>query len=129
MHASAARRKKFGFFDALEEHRLSHLIDGGCLNGRDLTGRIGPFSSVCILGVPLLSFGSLQCVLNRLLGDDSQQEFTYKVRRRAALPVGTTDPLRAAAERAHARGVTVIMNRCPRIEFQRLFGGPQVMAR
>jgi uncharacterized protein len=34
-----------------------------------------------------------------------------------------------AAERARAKGVTVVMNRCPRIEFQRLLSGPQVMAR
>jgi uncharacterized protein len=34
-----------------------------------------------------------------------------------------------AARRARAKGVTVVMNRCPRIEFRRLFGGPQVMAR
>jgi uncharacterized protein len=26
-----------------------------------------------------------------------------------------------AAERARARGVTVVMNRCPKIEFRRLF--------
>jgi predicted CoA-binding protein len=34
-----------------------------------------------------------------------------------------------AAERAQAKGVTVVMNRCPRIEFGRLFGGRQVSAR
>lgn len=34
-----------------------------------------------------------------------------------------------AAERARARAVTVVMNRCPRIEFGRLFGGPRVLAR
>jgi uncharacterized protein len=34
-----------------------------------------------------------------------------------------------AAERARARAVTVVMNRCPRIEFGRLFGGPRVVAR
>jgi uncharacterized protein len=34
-----------------------------------------------------------------------------------------------AAERARAKGVTVVMNRCPTIEFRRLFSGPQVMAR
>ena len=28
----------------------------------------------------------------------------------------------AAAAKARARGVTVIMNRCPKIEYQRLFG-------
>jgi uncharacterized protein len=35
----------------------------------------------------------------------------------------------AAAKRARAKGVTAVMNRCPRIEFRRLFSGPQVMAR
>jgi predicted CoA-binding protein len=34
-----------------------------------------------------------------------------------------------AAKRGRAKGVTVVMNRCPRIEFRRLFIGPQVMAR
>jgi len=34
-----------------------------------------------------------------------------------------------AAKRGQAKGVTVVMNRCPRIELQRLFSGPQVMAR
>ena len=34
-----------------------------------------------------------------------------------------------AAKRARAKAVTVVMNRCPRIEFRRLFSGPQVMAR
>jgi uncharacterized protein len=34
-----------------------------------------------------------------------------------------------AAKRGRAKGVTVVMNRCPRIEFRRLFSGPQVMAR
>jgi uncharacterized protein len=34
-----------------------------------------------------------------------------------------------AARRARAEGVTVVMNRCPTIEFRRLFSGPQVMAR
>jgi uncharacterized protein len=34
-----------------------------------------------------------------------------------------------AASRARAKGVTVIMNRCPRIEFRRLFRGAEVMAR
>jgi predicted CoA-binding protein len=33
-----------------------------------------------------------------------------------------------AAKRARARGVTVVMNRCPRIEFGRLFAGPEAMA-
>ena len=32
-----------------------------------------------------------------------------------------------AARRARARGVTAVMNRCPRIEFGRLFRGPRVM--
>jgi predicted CoA-binding protein len=27
-----------------------------------------------------------------------------------------------AAERAQARGIEVVMNRCPKIEYQRLFG-------
>jgi uncharacterized protein len=30
-----------------------------------------------------------------------------------------------AAERARARGVTVVMNRCPKIEFRRLFDRPR----
>jgi uncharacterized protein len=34
-----------------------------------------------------------------------------------------------AARRGRAGGMTVVMNRCPRIEFRRLFSGPQVMAR
>ena len=34
-----------------------------------------------------------------------------------------------AAKRARAKGVTVVMNRCPQIEFRRLCSGPQVMAR
>jgi uncharacterized protein len=34
-----------------------------------------------------------------------------------------------AAKRARAKAVTVVMNRCPRIEFGRLFGGPRVLAR
>lgn len=34
-----------------------------------------------------------------------------------------------AARRARAKGVTVVMNRCPRIEFRRLFSGPQAVAR
>ena len=35
-----------------------------------------------------------------------------------------------AAERARARGVTVVMNRCPKIEFRRLFDRPrEVLAR
>ncbi len=33
-----------------------------------------------------------------------------------------------AAERARARGVTVVMDRCPKIEFGRLFGGRAVAA-
>jgi predicted CoA-binding protein len=33
-----------------------------------------------------------------------------------------------AAKRARAKGVTVVMNRCPSIEFRRLFGGPQAVA-
>jgi predicted CoA-binding protein len=34
-----------------------------------------------------------------------------------------------AAERARARGVTVVMNRCPMIEFRRLFDRPRAVAR
>ena len=34
-----------------------------------------------------------------------------------------------AAMRGRTKGVTVVMNRCPRIEFRRLFSGPQVMTR
>jgi uncharacterized protein len=30
-----------------------------------------------------------------------------------------------AAERARAKGVTVVMNRCPKIEFRRLFDRPR----
>lgn len=36
------------------------------------------------------------------------------------MQIGVID--RAAAARAEARGLTVIMNRCPKIEYQRLFG-------
>ncbi len=36
------------------------------------------------------------------------------------MQIGVEDP--AAAARAEARGVTVIQNRCPKIEYQRLFG-------
>ena len=36
------------------------------------------------------------------------------------LQIGVTHP--EAAARAEARGVTVIQNRCPKIEYQRLFG-------
>ncbi|MCC6305234.1 MAG: CoA-binding protein [Rhodobacteraceae bacterium] len=36
------------------------------------------------------------------------------------MQIGVSDP--AAAARAEARGKTVIMNRCPKIEYQRLFG-------
>ncbi len=36
------------------------------------------------------------------------------------MQIGVID--RAAAARAEARGVEVIMNRCPKIEYQRLFG-------
>lgn len=36
------------------------------------------------------------------------------------MQIGVIDA--AAAARAEAQGVTVIMNRCPKIEFQRLFG-------
>lgn len=36
------------------------------------------------------------------------------------MQIGVEDS--AAAARAEARGVTVIMNRCPKIEYQRLFG-------
>lgn len=36
------------------------------------------------------------------------------------MQIGVIDP--AAAARAEAKGVTVIMNRCPKIEYQRLFG-------
>ena len=34
-----------------------------------------------------------------------------------------------AAERARAKGVTVVMDRCPRIEFGRLFGARRALAR
>lgn len=34
-----------------------------------------------------------------------------------------------AAARARAKGVTAVMNRCPRIEFGRLFGASQALAR
>ncbi len=33
-----------------------------------------------------------------------------------------------AAERARARGVTVVMNRCPKIEFRRLFAPPRAVS-
>ena len=36
------------------------------------------------------------------------------------MQIGVTHP--AAAARAEARGLTVIQNRCPKIEYQRLFG-------
>ncbi|WP_296762714.1 CoA-binding protein [Sediminimonas sp.] len=36
------------------------------------------------------------------------------------MQIGVTSP--EAAERARARGVDVVMNRCPKIEYQRLFG-------
>jgi uncharacterized protein len=36
------------------------------------------------------------------------------------MQIGVID--RAAAARAEAQGVEVIMNRCPKIEYQRLFG-------
>jgi uncharacterized protein len=32
-----------------------------------------------------------------------------------------------AAERARAKGVTVVMNRCPKIEFRRLFASPRAV--
>ncbi len=32
-----------------------------------------------------------------------------------------------AAKRARAKGVTVVMNRCPRIEFRRLFAPPRAV--
>jgi uncharacterized protein len=43
------------------------------------------------------------------------------------MQLGVVD--KEAAKRARAKGLTVVMNRCPRIEFRRLFSGPQVMAR
>ncbi|MDR9484081.1 MAG: CoA-binding protein [Sediminimonas sp.] len=36
------------------------------------------------------------------------------------MQIGVSNP--EAAERARARGVDVVMNRCPKIEYQRLFG-------
>ena len=36
------------------------------------------------------------------------------------MQIGVSNP--DAAERARARGVDVVMNRCPKIEYQRLFG-------
>ena len=36
------------------------------------------------------------------------------------MQIGVEDA--AAAARAQAQGITVIMNRCPKIEYQRLFG-------
>ena len=36
------------------------------------------------------------------------------------MQIGVSSP--EAAERARARGVDVVMNRCPKIEYQRLFG-------
>ena len=36
------------------------------------------------------------------------------------MQIGVSDP--AAAARAEARGITVVMDRCPKIEHQRLFG-------
>ena len=36
------------------------------------------------------------------------------------MQIGVENP--EAAQKAEARGVTVIMNRCPKIEYQRLFG-------
>jgi predicted CoA-binding protein len=32
-----------------------------------------------------------------------------------------------AAHRARARGVTVVMDRCPKVEFRRLFAPPRVV--
>ena len=42
------------------------------------------------------------------------------------MQVGVVDE--AAAKRARAKGVIVVMNRCPKIECGRLFSGPQVIA-
>lgn len=50
--------------------------------------------------------------------DEALERFTGL--RTIWMQIGVENP--EAAARAEARGVTVIMNRCPKIEYQRLFG-------
>jgi uncharacterized protein len=52
--------------------------------------------------------------------DEALENLLDKGLRTIWMQIGVED--QAAAARAEARGVTVIMNRCPKIEYQRLFG-------
>ncbi|GIX13898.1 MAG: hypothetical protein KatS3mg118_1857 [Paracoccaceae bacterium] len=52
--------------------------------------------------------------------DEALAHLTDKGLRTIWMQIGVEDP--EAARRAEARGLTVIMNRCPKIEYQRLFG-------